>query len=554
MIRARTVFIGLCWAIVPASVASQNLTPTPQQNLASSAGYKIAGTVVNAITGAPLARANISLADTHHRAEMHTVLSGDNGRFEFTELGEGKYSLQGSKSGYLSSSYEQHEQFSTAIVTGPDFATGNLVLRLMPMATILGHVLDEAGEPARDARVHLFVEEHSAGTSRVSGTRAVSTDDRGYFDIGVLPPGVYFLSVSARPWYAVHPTAAQGASDPAQRVSPALDVAYPTTYYGGATEAESAAPIELKGGEHREIDVRLSPVPALHVLFRIPQGTYGQEHGFSMPTLQRHTFDNVERVAAEQIREVEPGVYELTGIPAGRYDVRIERPGEPAQFSEMDLSHNGQELTAVQGEAQASLKLTLKMTGDAPAPKQYAVGLRDSHGRLLFMQQGDATGELTFEAVKPGKYTIVVFAPGKRYAVARTILWNGDAAGSELTLAPGASAQLTAELAGGDADIEGVVQANGKPMSGVMVVLLPSDPEAHSELFRRDQSDFDGTFLLHGVIPGAYTLIAVEDAWGFDWLKPGALARYLQRGQSVTVTNKTQGTLRLPEPVAVQSK
>jgi Carboxypeptidase regulatory-like domain len=553
MIRARTMPSALWLAMVAAGVAAQNTTATPQQNPASGAGYKIGGTVVNAITGAPLARANISLADTRNRARMVSVLSSDNGHFEFTELGEGKYSLQGSRGGYLTSSYEQHEQFSTAIVTGAAFATDNLVLRLMPMATILGHVLDEAGEPARDAQVRLFVEEHSTGTSRVSGTRGVSTDDRGYFDIGALSPGTYFLSVSAKSWYAVHPTTAQGASDPAQRVSPALDVAYATTYYGGSTEAESAAPIELKGGEHREIDVRLSPVPALHVLFRVPQGS-GQEHGFTMPTLQQHTFDAVERVPMGQIRPVEPGVYELTGIPAGRYDVLTQGPGEPAQFSEMDLSHDGQDLTATQGEAQARLTLTVKMAGDEPAPKQYVVGLRDSHGRQVVMQQPDITGELTFEAVKPGKYTIVVFAPGKRYAVARTILLNGDSAGSELTLAPGASAQLTAELAGGEADIEGVVQKEGKPMSGAMVVLLPSNPEAHSELFRRDQSDFDGTFLLHGVIPGIYTLIAIEDGWGFDWLKPGALARYLQQGQSVTVSNKMQGDVRLPEPVVVQSK
>jgi hypothetical protein len=34
-------------------------------------------------------------------------------------------------------------------------------------------------------------------------------------------------------------------------------------------------------------------------------------------------------------------------------------------------------------------------------------------------------------------------------------------------------------------------------------------------MFRRDQSDFDGSFVLRGVVPGSYTIVGVEDAWGF---------------------------------------
>jgi len=83
-------------------------------------------------------------------------------------------------------------------------------------------------------------------------------------------------------------------------------------------------------------------------------------------------------------------------------------------------------------------------------------------------------------------------------------------------------------------------------MAGVMVALVPKDPEAHLELFRRDQSDFDGTFVLRGVIPGSYTVVAVEDAWGFDWQQPGVLARYVQHGQNLIIGERMQGTVHLP--------
>ena len=86
-----------------------------------------------------------------------------------------------------------------------------------------------------------------------------------------------------------------------------------------------------------------------------------------------------------------------------------------------------------------------------------------------------------------------------------------------------------------------------------MVALVPKDPDRNLELFRRDQSDFDATFLLRGVAPGTYTIVAVEDAWGFEWLKAGVLARYAQRGQQVIIGDNMRGTVHLPEAVEVQA-
>ena len=144
--------------------------PARQDNSVPAQGYKIAGTVVNAVTGAALGRVKVTIADTRERMRRVETITSEGGHFEFAGLPAGKYSLQGARSGYLTSAYEQHEQYSTAIVTGAEFATEKLVLRLMPMAMIAGHVLDESGEPVRSARVQLFVEDHSGGLSRVVST------------------------------------------------------------------------------------------------------------------------------------------------------------------------------------------------------------------------------------------------------------------------------------------------------------------------------------------------------------------------------------------------
>jgi len=61
----------------------------------------------------------------------------------------------------------------------------------------------------------------------------------------------------------------------------------------------------------------------------------------------------------------------------------------------------------------------------------------------------------------------------------------------------------------------------------------------------RDQSDFDGTFLLPDVVPGTYTLVAVEDVWGFEWMKPAVLEMYIKTGKGMVVEPGETGVVRV---------
>jgi len=83
---------------------------------------------------------------------------------------------------------------------------------------------------------------------------------------------------------------------------------------------------------------------------------------------------------------------------------------------------------------------------------------------------------------------------------------------------------------------------------------VPKNPEANRDRFRRDQSDFDGSFSLPNVIPGTYTIVAIENGWDLDWVTPTALAKYVDYGQKVTVDDRSSKTLRLTSAVEVQTK
>jgi hypothetical protein len=129
-----------------------------------------------------------------------------------------------------------------------------------------------------------------------------------------------------------------------------------------------------------------------------------------------------------------------------------------------------------------------------------------------------------------------------------------ETAGRDVTIAAGASLELSVSIVAGVVGVEGFAKRAGKPMSGVMVALVPKDPETHPERFRRDQSDMDGGFAFRNILPGSYTIISVEDAWQFPWMEAGALPRYLQHGQNVTIGELMSGTVVLPDPVEVQPR
>ena len=121
-------------------------------------------------------------------------------------------------------------------------------------------------------------------------------------------------------------------------------------------------------------------------------------------------------------------------------------------------------------------------------------------------------------------------------------------------MAAGSSPSVSLTLVGGNVEVQGIAKKAGKAFAGAMVVLAPRDPAVNRDLFRRDQSDLDGTFVLHGVMPGSYTLLAIEDGWELDWSKPGVIGAYLKKGQKVEVGNQGTRPINLGEAIEVQSK
>ncbi len=531
--------------------AAQSSTTPPSQS--SDATFRIAGTIVNAIGGNPLARARVTIVDAKNRQKAQWMITSDDGRFDFKQVSPGKYSLQGAKRGFIPAFYDEHEGFSTAIVTGAGLDTEHLVLRLDPSAMLSGKILDELGEPVRQATVSLYREDRQVGVGRIIKFRVSMTDDQGGYEFSNLDAGSYFVSATAKPWYALH-TVSSGepaAGNLPAAVDQSLDVAYAITYYGDATEPDDATPIPVRGGDRLQADIHLNPVPALHLLFHVPENG---ANGFTMPMLQKPSFDGMEMIQSDGMQQLSPGVFEMTGVAPGRYSVRTPEAGRGAEANEVDITTNGQELDMSTAQRASTVKATIQVLGEATLPPQIEVALRNSKMRIVAWQEMDAKGEVAFQDLAPGKYDVLAGSRPKAYSVARMSSESGVIPGHTLNVTAGAAMAITLSLVGGTVNVEGFARRAGKATSGAMVVLVPKNPESNRELFRRDQSDQDGSFLLRSVIPGSYTIVAIENGWDLDWSRPGVIEHYAKQGQTITVTGQTQTTMHLTDQVEVQSR
>lgn len=543
------VAYALLLAIFPAHGVAQDRAR--DQARAPSGKFRVAGTVMNVVGGHPLAGTRVVLASTRNRQDIQTLVTGEDGRFEFW-VNAGKYSLEAAKRGFIRTFYMQHRQFSTAIVTGAGLDTENLMLRVAPTALITGKVLDEYGEPVRQASVSFYVETHQSGVSQIRQLGGGQTDDQGSYESPPLDDGTYFVAVRAKPWYAVHPPSSpdENSAPPAQ-VDSALDVAYPLTYYADVTDSQDATPIPIRGGDRVEVDIHLGAVHALHLVVR-SQAEGNQ--GFSFPSLQVPTFDGMTHIQGDNMHMTSPGVFEIAGIPPGRYSVQFHDPtGGQQEPTEVDLTSNSQELEATAGNPSSTVNGKVRLRSGEKIPDGLGIGLRGAKGRFAGGSSVDDKGEVTFRNVIPGVYHLVAGSSQKPYAV-RITSAEGQHTGSTLEVPPGSTLNISLSLVGGEVTVEGFAKRAGKAASGAMVVLVPKDPEANPELFRRDQSDQDGSFSLPNVIPGPYTILAIDDGWDLDWAKPAVIAHYAEHGQNVVITDDLGKSTQLADPVEIQPK
>jgi hypothetical protein len=462
----------------------------------------------------------------------------------------------------VSQAYDEHQFFSSAIVLTPEAPTKDIEFRLSPEASIVGVVLDEAGEPVRNAQVALeTVPQSSPGGPRALGNMrggAARTDDRGMYELPNLSPGEYRLSVRAQPWYAANSQAGRVNDSDAASLDPSLDFAYPATWFPGVSDPALGETIVLHAGDTRQADFHLVPIPSIHLRILTPP------RAGNGPTAAPVTFPIIQQVNSSgagpnfvqiSMRFEQQDQVDVGGLTPGLYQVRLAGQNQEGHVALVEVNANSARTVDLSGPSRDMARITLHLDGIAdsdPNPRagrnggvQVTLIDTDTH-RGSFSSNGnegggpalgrrdqrDPSADRILE-VPPGRYEVVLQGRPNIFLTGLTAK-GAETVGRYVTVGAGDST-LTVHVASGRASLSGVATLDGKPSVGAMVLLVPITIEDRNSItvLRMDQTNTDGSFDVANIIPGQYILVAIDHGWQINWGDPATLRRYLMQGAPV---------------------
>ncbi len=528
MLRSSSVALAvmLCSASAPAQHAPYRPAPP--------ATFVISGTVIQGgvQSGAnrPLNHVRVTVARNDHPDQQASVTTAEDGRFTFTGVPQGKYTLFAQLRGEQRA-FEQDGSYSTGIVTGPLLDSSHILFSFPIPASLSVHVLDEAGDPVSGAQLWLFHKKVEGGWAQIQLLQQSATGIEGSARFSHLEPGIYYLGAGGRPWYAQH--IASG-NQPPQENAAEFDVAYPITYYDDAQNPNSASPIHISPGDSQKLKIVLRAVPAGRIAIQ------SAERDANSPPPPTPVLSAIGPGGAPiQIPvsfEFEGGSLSIGGVAPGNYRVTVnESPGAPsAEQAAGNVQVNGAGPVSLNTAELARIGVT------------GSVSMADSRKHALqgvFLGR-PATNENNFcpvnpdgtfrceAAIAPGRYQVRL-ASNDLYIQSLTAKGAVYASGL-LDLHEGELASLTIVAAPGITNLNGIALRAGRPVSGAMILLLPRSLELGAGI-PRDQSDSDGTFTLQAVHPGLYFLVAIDNGHDLEYHNLNAIQPYLSGARPVEV-------------------
>jgi Carboxypeptidase regulatory-like domain len=578
---------AVCCGVGWAQTAPQNQNKR-EAKLASGARYEITGVVVNSVNGSPVGHCRMTASSVGRPGAVggfggnrqfpapsnDGIDCDDRGRFTVTVPSAGAWRLMASARGFVGAAYDQHEQFSSAVVLTVDAPAKELVFRLSPEATITGVVLDEAGEAVRNAQIMLqSVPTQVAGGVQPAGAMrgAGRTDDRGRYELSNLAPGDYRLSVTAQPWYAaVAQVQRVGATTDTSGLDPSLDFTYAQTWFPGVDDPARAEVIKLHAGDTREADFNMIPIPSIHLRILVPPRVQtvvntaaGSQSGPPPPA----------PVQVPMVQRLSPGAFgggfvqtsarfdsdgqvDVGGLTPGTYQVRLMGPNQDGRTALVEVTANSVRTVDMSTPSRDMARITVHVDGSAADPADEP-SEGEGRGRNFGVQvslidvdtrrgsfstmtgqgpmnggrpgQRDPNADRVIEA-PPGRYEVVLQGRGNVFLTGLAAK-GAETAGRYVTVGAGESA-LTVHTASGRASVSGFARMDGKAAVGAMVLLVPvtiEDPNSITVL-RQDQTNTDGSFDIANVIPGQYILMGIDHGWGVNWGDASTLRRYLMQG------------------------
>ena len=564
---------------IPPQPASSNALTGPQATLH--------GVVLNAATGAPLARA---LVQVEGDANTGALTDGE-GRFEIPGLPLGPQTVQVVKPGFLDQAFFP----GGASYWGPRAGANHsilvaaempdLIFTMTPTNAIRGRILLSTGDAAEGIGVTLVMRTVEDGRASWKAVSTVKTNSEGAYRFARLGNGDYAVYTEpAMDSVLAALLAANGKEGSMARNG------FPSQFYPDARELAGAVKIHLAGGQEAEANLSLSiqpfhtvtaqailpsrrsygdqnpgwegmalsaqvldaqghPLPynaeydpatrALHAI--LPDGSYS----FSVTvTFSRFTASTAGNNTFTPAMDAAPLTGQVEFSMAGHDVSKLRIPLLPQRTNplQVTVAHSGAQTASSSGESGAII-VTLSQAGDSL-----------SNGMVSLYAEGTAPGPLQ-----------ATFTPSGTYWVHTTISQHGlclasfTAGGANLAREPlvvgtaGVTAPLDLTLRDDCAQLTLMLPAAGvAPASGeelwYTVYVVPDFDSTENIVPQTLRPSSGGSYTVEGLPPGSYHVYTFVAPLVLEYHNPAVLGALPTSGQAVTLSPGASSSLVLEVP------
>jgi hypothetical protein len=482
------------------------------------------GTVINAVTHQPIARALVSLDQS-----TQATLTDNEGRFTFDNVPAGQTTLSAKRPGYASddSGATTHE----TVTVGTD---ADLTLQLVPQSSITGELILPNDDSPDSLQLQLLHQEIQNGRGHWTIYRNTEATSAGRFRFGNLPAGAYLVHVAA----SLDPAPARPRDSTRPRSG------YVPAFYPGVRDITGAGVIHLAPGQQADVKMELTREPYYPIT--IPVANFEEARGVGFEVSSDSFLGLPARFSPQD------GLVHID-LPAGHYLLVAQSYGQRGVSGEKEFDVNPDSgsvsgrtaITLLPGNripvtvhlefthpqaggvpnAANQINLTLQREGNGPA----------THGRTPTLQD-DASGVSSLAGVAPGKYWVNV-NPFNGYVAAMTS-GGVDLLENPLTVAPdGSASPIDVTLRDDTASLSAALASSLQPTSqGAHPQLyLQLIPQSGPALARTIPFAADGTANLSSLPPGSYLALASTSRRQIEYRNPTVIAAFAGKGQTVSV-------------------
>jgi len=499
----------------------------------------IEGTVMDAVSGAPLKEASV-MAVPPPPGSGTGATTDEKGHYLIRELEPAVYTVMVAHPRYVMQVYGSGGRPGGGIplAVNAGQAIKGIDFKLQPNAVISGKVVDEEGEPLNYVLVGALQAAYIRGRRQFVPVRTGNTNDLGEFRISNLPEGKYLV---------VAALTRQGGAKPSED---GTETAYLPTYYPNSPDANSAAWVSVTAGsEAGGTDIRLIRTRAVRVKGRVVGATVGRR--LSVRLSPRNP-GMLEAIFSRNVPVKAPdGSFQIGSVTPGSYLLRVMDMSTPRSAGvSVPVEVGDKPVEGLTVEFTPPLVLNGEIVYDGgPHPREAP------HQQRVFLEALDAMGmpamavvavDGTFQlhGVAPGNY-YVRLAPLPEGAYLSAVTFGNQRMDSQgLEIGRASAGKLEIKLRMAAAQVEGSVHdAEGKPVPGAPVALIPKSKNYW--LYRSASTSQNGTFGFKNVVPGDYLLLAVENMDPGAFLDEQVAKHHESKGEKITLQENERKAIAL---------